>query len=300
MTNSTCEVTRKDSEQLRRVPGAMSQRLRWAPTPRPLRPQRLLGVSGSATSQGQLGVALRAGVGAQRGGAGAGAGERLRPGRGEPAGPGGGPGSEEKELGKCLGDAAPSQRRAAAGQLAPRTGPGLPGSGRGAGRVAPARPPRPPGPGPAPQSPLPGAPAPSSRRLRSRSFSQVPPPLPGPPAPPLPRGAHLRAGAGPAHRPEQQQRQAERPRGAGHGGLRTGPSLPPAEPATEPGGRRGEEPARGAPPAGGASGSPAFLLPAAGTPQPAARSISPGPGDAGRPCAPSATPAPRPPPRCPG
>lgn len=110
--------------------------------------------------------------------------------------------------------------------------------------------------------------------LKSRPPCQDPPPA-APPPPPYPAASqpHLGAGAGPAHRPEQQQRQAERPGGAGHGGaLRTGPSLPPAEPRARrliPGGQRaagaGEEPARAAPPAGGARRGPRPPSPARGS-----------------------------------
>lgn len=105
------------------------------------------------------------------------------------------------------------------------------------------------------------------------------PPLPGlgarnpqgpPPSSPTPggHGSHLGAGADPAHRPEQQQRQAERAGGASHGGaLRTGPSLPPAEPraATDPGrpAAPGEEPTRGRPARGRGWRGPAFSAPAA-------------------------------------
>jgi hypothetical protein len=82
-------------------------------------------------------------------------------------------------------------------------------------------------------------------------------PAPAAASPPLPAGvprSHLGAGAGPAHRPEQQERQAQRAGGAGHGGaLRTGPSLPPAEPRAE------TDPRRAAGAGGGAGAGPPRL-----------------------------------------
>lgn len=165
-----------------------------------------------------------------------------------------------------------SRRPAAAGQLAPRQRvPGRPGrecrawDGRLARRPShlghPAQDARSRGPTPL-KAPVPSAAVAEFRSTPAAPASTRHPlrlclPVPGAPRP------HLGAGAGPAHRPEQQQRQAERPRGAGHGeALRTGSSLPPAEPrtATNPGRAAGEEPARGRPARGrGQAGSPAFL-----------------------------------------
>lgn len=213
------EVTRKDER--RRVPGAMSQRLRWGPgvmqpgahTPAPSVPRAFSGSQGRPPASGQLGGG-QCGQGSGRSGAGPGrrsgeaeAGEGAsRAGLGRAAGPGPGRRSWESVW--------ETRRQVSArrpwGSWRPAEGPGRPGSGRGAGRVAPARPARPPSPGPAPQSPLPELPLPPPA---AAEFLQVPPPLPGPArAPTSPRGS-----PGGGGRPCPPPRAAAAPGGAARG-----------------------------------------------------------------------------------
>lgn len=243
----------------------------------------------------------------------------------------------EEELGKWSGEMRRrSQRRAAAGPLGAwwRAGAARKRAPRGCYGQQPSKPPPGaavslPGSGrPTLQSLLPSAlglwfPPPAVAEFRSSPGRpcrdrRAQGPLP-PHPPPGGRGAHLGAGAGPAHRPEQQQRQAERAGGAGHGGaLRTGPSLPPAEPraATDPErpAAPGEEPARGRPARGRGRRGPASPGRAAQDPYPSRprrAPVGPRPGAPGAALAASAAraeaaqepaphPLPTPAPRTPG